>query len=99
MKNFDIKWQALAAEARRAPRRGEEPPPGFASRVMAQLRAAEETSEVSAEEMWWRLIVRFLGLAIPVLILCAILEGRHLDGGPPLETGLENTVAEILYRL
>jgi hypothetical protein len=96
MKNFDLKWQALAAKARQAPRREAAAPAGFASRVMARTRARED---ISAEEIWWRLIVRFLGLAIPVLILCALLEGRHLGEEPLLETGLENTVAEILYRL
>lgn len=96
MKDFDAKWQELAAQARRASGREESAPFGFATRVLARL---EEPSRPSGGEIWGRLTLRLLSVALPVLLLCAILEVPHLRHSPSLESGVENTVAQILWRL
>lgn len=96
MKNFEAHWQTLAGKARQAAGRDESAPFGFATRVLAQSRFPADSVR---EDIWGRLIVRFLGVAVPVLVLCAALEGPHLRRAPSLESGVENTVAEILWRL
>jgi hypothetical protein len=96
MNDFDTRWQELAARARRAPGREESAPLGFATRVLARLG---EPHRPSGEEIWGRLTLRLLSVALPVLVLCAILEAPHLRHSPSLESGVENTVAQILWRL
>ena len=96
MKDFDTKWQALARQARQAAPRDEAAPLGFATRVLAHSRAETQPPR---EEVWGRMALRLLGVAIPVLILCAVLEAPHLRSSPSLESGVENTVAQIVWRL
>jgi len=95
MKNFDEKWQACAARARRTEPRDESAPFGFAARVAA--RAAS----VPPEAGWFRerLMVRWLGGAVAALAMCAALELPHWRGSPPLEPGIENAVAQLVWAL
>ena len=96
MKDFDDKWQTCAAQARRTPPRDDAPPFGFAARVVA---LASEQKSPTVEDVWGWLSMRLLSAAFLVLILCAILEAPHLRGPRPLEPGIENAVAQIVWRL
>ena len=37
--------------------------------------------------------------AVALLILCAVLEAPHLRGSRPLETGVEDAVAQLVWSL
>jgi hypothetical protein len=99
MKNFDSKWQNCAEHARKATPRVAGAPYGLAKRVLARVRAEAAAPVPLLGDAWGRLTLRLLAAAIPVLALCLFLEAKHLRGAPPLESGLENTVAQLVWRL
>jgi hypothetical protein len=96
MQQFDRQWQRVVARAQQAPRRDEEAPFGFARRVVALGWQAQAPGP---EVLWVRLALRMLAGAVGVLIVCAALEWPHLRDTRPLEPGLENTVAQIVWVL
>ena len=96
MNDFDAKWQACAASARQAPARAATAPFGFAGRVAAR---AFTRPEPSPAEVCGQLAFRLLAGAVALLILCAVLEASHLRGAQPLETGVENTLAQLVWAL
>ena len=96
MKNFDAKWQTCAAWARQTPSPPEAAPIGFATRVVA--RTAVQNGPV-LEEIWRALIVRLLGGAVGLLLLCALMEMPHLRDRQPFEPGIENAVAQLVWSL
>lgn len=96
MKKFDSKWQICAAQARRAPAREAEIPAGFARRVVARAGRAPAPE---AAEIWQALVSRLLAGSVAVLLLCTALEWPHLRERPTLQTGVENTVAQLLWSL
>jgi hypothetical protein len=96
MKNFDQRWQTCAGQARQAAPPDEAAPFGFAARVVA---LASRPAPASGEEVWGGLVWRLLAGALPVLLLCLLLEGRHLRGPRPLEPGVQNAVAQLVWRL
>ena len=96
MSDFDTRWQECAARARRAPRREDTAPFGFAGRVAARAFSRREPSQ---EEVFGQLAFRMLAGAVALLILFAVLEAPHLRGARPLETGVENTVAQLVWSL
>jgi len=95
MKNFDEKWQACAARARTAERRDEAAPFGFAARVAARALSTPPELELVREGM----MLRWLVGAVAALALCAALELPHWRGSPSLESGVENTVAQLVWAL
>ncbi len=96
MKDFDAKWQTAAVRARMVIRDGEPAPFGFAARVAA--RAAQPAS-VLMGLAWDRLLPRLLAGSMVVLILCAVLEAPHWRDDRPLEPGIENAVAQLVWSL
>jgi hypothetical protein len=96
MQDFDKQWQTVAGLARQAPGRDETAPFGFARRAFALGR---QRPTPGPEILWVRLTLRVLAGAVGVLIVCAALELPHLRDARPLEPGLENTVAQIVWAL
>ena len=96
MSDFDTRWQECAARARHAPARDDTAPFGLAGRVVARAFSRQEPSQ---EELLGRLAFRMLGGAVALLILCAVLEAPHLHGSRPLETGVEDAVAQLVWSL
>jgi hypothetical protein len=96
MKHFDGRWQACAARARQAAPRDEHAPFGFATRLAARGFASQPTAP---EALWERLAFRLLVSAAALLLICATLEGPHLRDTRPLEPGIENTVAQLVWSL
>lgn len=98
MNDFDSKWQTCAARARQAPPRDNSAPFGFATRVMA-LAARPRDRFAPAEVVWQRLSWRWLAAVLVLLALCAAMEGPHLRDSNPLQPGVENAVAELIWSL
>lgn len=100
MKNFDARWQRIADWARDAGRQAEheQAPLGFSTRVAARALRSTPLIPPAAFE-WDRLLTRFLTGASATLVLCAAMEWRHLKDSQPLEPGIENAVAELVWSL
>ena len=96
MKDFEAKWQKCVARARQAPPADERPPFGLAARVAALARGSETPS---LDELWQGLTMRLLVGAVGLLLICAVVEWPHLGKRPALETGIENTVAKLVWSL
>lgn len=96
MKDFDTKWQVCAARARQVERRDEPAPFGFASRVAAR---AFTPVTIPTEFAWSRLAARWLAGAVAVLVVCAAVELPHFRNAQPLEPGIENAVAQLVWSL
>ena len=96
MHNFDKQWQTVTGHARQAPGRDETAPFDFARRAVA---LGWQPPALGPEVLWARLTLRVLAGAMGVLILCAALELPHFRDARPLEPGLENTVAQIVWAL
>ena len=96
MSDFDARWQECAARARHAPRREDAAPFGFAARVVARAFARQEPSQA---EVFGLLAFRMLAGAVVLLVVCAVMEASHLRGSRPLETGVEDTVAQLVWSL
>lgn len=97
MKDFDMKWQACAACARQAARHDETAPFGFTTRVAAQ--ASQQPGTRPSELAWDRLAARWLAGAVAVLVVCAAVELPHFRDAQPLEPGIENAVAQLVWSL
>jgi hypothetical protein len=96
MNNFDSKWQACAALARQKPPGDMHAPAGFAGRVLARASIPEAPG---LAEVWQALVTRLLAGSVAMLLLCTALEWPHLWERPTLQTGVENTVAQLLWSL
>jgi hypothetical protein len=96
MNDFDNKWQRCVARARQSPPRDDAAPFGFDTRVLA---AGQLPAEPALERAWERLALGWLACVVAGLAVCAVLELPHLRDSHPLNPGVENTVAQILWRL
>ena len=96
MSDFDTRWQKCAARARHAPARDDTAPFGLAGRVVARAFSRQEPSP---EELFGRLSFRMLAGAVALLIVFAVLEAPHLRAACPLETGVEDAVAQLVWSL
>lgn len=96
MKDFDTKWQACTARARQAAHRDEEAPFGFANRVVARAFPPGPAPVEFAGERW---LARWLAGAVAVLVVCSVVELPHLREAQPLEPGIENAVAQLVWSL
>ena len=99
MNPFDMKWKACVARASEVPGQNEAAPFGFATRVLSAVAAQRSSEMVSLEVVWQRLTLRSLRWIAALLVLCAILELPHLRDRRPLEPGIEDTVAQLVWRL
>ena len=96
MTSFDSKWQQCAARARQAAPRDESAPFGFATRIAAR---AFTTQPQSLERVWQHLALRLLAGALGVLLVVAAIEVPHMRDTHPLEPGVADTVAQLVWRL
>lgn len=102
MKAFDRRWETLVARSRRtlASKTEDTAPPGFATRVVALAADARKTgAEAWALEFWIRRTRQALAV-VTLLGLALLAFDRPTNRHKPLSTpGIENTVAQILWRL
>jgi hypothetical protein len=98
MSEFHNRWQIIAGRAREAGRRGEAMPYGFATRVLALAREPA-APQVTIELVWQRLTFAALGVIAAILVVCAALEAPHLRDRKPLEPGIENAVAQLVWSI
>ncbi len=99
MSRFEERWAACVARARKA--RGQKPAPpfGFTTRVLAAAAARDSDGELSLEAAWQRLTVRSLPWVTAFLLICAAIELPHWRDRKPLDPGIENTVAQLVWVL
>lgn len=98
MNDFKKKWQICAARARESAPPPDAAPFGFAARVQrAVLLSASANSGL--ELAWQRLTWQSLSLVSAVLVICALIELPHLNDRKPLDPGIENTVAQMVWSL
>lgn len=100
MKRFDQRWQECVRVARlAAPRPFAEPPLHRAATLGRTLRSVEPSPEPDPVD-WWRWYgTRGLAVASVVLLACLFLGLRDRREGPSLRPGVEDAVAEVLWRL
>lgn len=98
MNDFNAKWQTCAARAREASHPKNQAPFGFAARVQRAVLASKSTSP-GVELAWQRLTWRSLGFVAAILAVCAVIELPHLNDRKPLDPGIENAVAQVLWSL
>lgn len=96
MKSFDTKWQQCMAQARRTAPRDQGAPFGFPARVVARAVVRQPQS---IEGVWQRLALRLLAGALGALLLAAAIEIPHLRDARPLEPGVADTVAQLVWAL
>lgn len=96
MNNFEKNWQRCVARARQVAARDDTAPFGFATRVLA---AGLPEAGPELELIWVRLALRWLAGVSAGLAVCAALELPHLHDSRPLNPGVENTVAQLVWRL
>lgn len=96
MNSFDNNWQRCVGHARQTPPRDETAPFGFSTRVLAAWRPARP---ITLEPVWVRLTLSWLACVTAGLVVCAALELPHLRDAQPFNPGVENTVAQLLWRL
>ncbi len=100
MSKFDERWKICANHAGRAPEHDLAAPCGFATRVVARVAAAKgENESARLDLVLQQLTVRLLGLVCAFLVLCAALELPHLGDRKPLDPGIENAVAQLVWNL
>ncbi len=98
MNDFDQRWQTLATRARAAVSRpaGDPAPAGFATRVLARARPGPGPG---GEDLW----LRWVRPALAVMTVCGMvvlaLEVRAGRPGTLGRPGVENTVAQLLWKL
>lgn len=98
MKNFDQRWQEMAAHARRAQNLPgpTTAPAGFATRILARSAANRAPA---VEDLW----LEWLRPALAVTtVAAAILTGLEVQANHPTTLGrpaVENTIAQVLWKL
>jgi hypothetical protein len=98
MNDFDVKWKSCAARARHVSRRDDAVPFGFAARVVARAVPQPKLTTAPMELIWQRLTWS-LALVGAVLVICAVIEMPHFRDRKPLDPGIENTVAKLVWLL
>ena len=97
MNEFENRWQRCVARAREVAARDDAAPFGFATRVLAA--GLPRTGSGGLEIVWVRLAVRWLAGVTAGLAVCAALELPHLHDPHPLNPGVENAIAQLVWRL
>jgi hypothetical protein len=100
MKPFDRRWEDCVRVARRAtPRPCAEPPLHLAPALRRALRSAEPGPEPEPVD-WWRWYgTRGLAVASVLFVACLFFGMRDRRDAPSLRPGVEDAVAEVLWRL
>jgi hypothetical protein len=97
MNEFDRRWQNCVARAREAPRRPDEMPFGFATRVLAGMSRGE--LEPSPTLLWERLGLRALACVTALLLLLGAAEYRDSRQPALTRPGVEHWVTQSLWML
>jgi hypothetical protein len=96
MNEFDVKWQTCVRRARETqPRPPETAPFGFAARVVALAKP----ECVGAGLFWPELTWRAFGAVAVLLAVCAAMELPYVRDTKPMDPGIENTVAQLVWSL
>jgi hypothetical protein len=98
MDEFQRRWQACAARARRAVPPEASAPFGFATRVLSAARTAGAAG-LSPEQLWQRLTWISLAGVLAVVVALAIAEIPHWKSRSPFEPGIEDTVGQLVWSL
>ena len=94
MKQFDQKWQKLTALARQAPTEDDAPAPfGFATRTAA-LAMAAPSPRLGA--VFGRLALRGLLAAAAFSVAAVVFDFTALAGSQDDETGVDDTISQVL---
>lgn len=106
MKSFDQRWNQLAAKARAIDPTIQSPsqadggvPHGFATRVLALARAQAADGSAAAEALWLARTRRAFFAVATVGIVMAAMEFGTPRSRRIAVPGIENTVAQLLWRL
>ncbi len=106
MKSFDERWNQLAAKARAVNPTIQSPsqadvavPHGFATRVLALARAQAPDRSSVAEALWLARTRRAFFVVAAVGIALAAMEFGTPRSRRIAAPGIENTVAQLLWRL
>lgn len=105
MKDFNPRWNELVERARAAsglpPSADAHPPAGFATRVMALAEAggAFHSLQVDWEAHWLRRARQSLAVAFTVAVVLVGLDLRQRTRPALRHPGIENTVAQLLWKL
>jgi hypothetical protein len=87
-----------AKRAREVAQPDDTAPFGFAARATAAA-AGRRPAPVPLEVVCGRLTWRCLAGMAAVLVVCAAIEGPHWRDQKPLDPGIENTVAQLVWAL
>lgn len=106
MKSFEERWNQLAAQARAvdptiqsSSPAGSAVPHGFATRVIALARAQAADGSIAAEALWLARTRRAFFVVATVGIAMATMEFGMPRSHRIAAPGIENTVAQLLWRL
>lgn len=99
MNPFDARWSQAAKQARQSPPPLVSAPWGFANRIVAQAATSPHLSSPLPDPLWDRLLPRLLAGATLVLALCLAMEFPYWTRVLPLDPGIENTVAQLVWSL
>lgn len=106
MKSFDQRWNQLTARARvgdpaiQSPSpAGSDVPHGFATRVVALARAQSASGSFSAEFLWLARTRRAFFIVAGIGMAMVALEFGTRRPHRLANPGIENTVAQVLWRL
>lgn len=101
MKNFNERWQRLASRAREAapvPDAGGAAPHGFATRVLARAAESAEPGPL-LEDLWLRCARQSVALMTGIGLVLGAMEVVASRPHELPHPGVENTVAQVLWRL
>lgn len=98
MNEFDQRWQELTARARRVPSPADDDtaPAGFATRVLAHRPTP---AAGGAEDLWLRWLRPSLVTMAALAVVLTGLEVRASRAPALPRPGIENTVAQVLWKL
>lgn len=98
MSEFDRRWQELAGQARKVPATPADDiaPLGFATRVLARRPAP---AGPASEDLWLRWLRPSLATMAAVAVVLTGLEVRASRAPVLTRPGIENTVAQVLWKL
>lgn len=105
MKHFDPRWTELVERSRSESAADSPqdscPPAGFATRVMAKAAEAGAFShpEIDWEAHWLRRARQSLAVAFTVAVVLVGLDLRQRTRPALRHPGIENTVAQLLWKL
>ncbi len=99
MSRFDRRWRECVRRARQASPRPLPEPPADLTRLVRRGSVVSGTDDPELTE-WWRWYgSRGLAVATAILVGCVAFVIRDGSEAPSLRPGVEDAVAEVLWRL